>query len=396
MARTVSDAERRARLGRRHHLAAMAPDLEALAGDLVGLHSSDPGTVFLSARARLDGFEVVDLESALYERKSLARVLAMRRTLWVVPTGTVSAVHNSSTVKIAAAEHKRASRMIEDAGIAADGDAWQETVKAATLDAMRRHGEPISAIELRQLVPALQEQIPIYRSDGSELGKMGMSTRMLFGLAASGLVIRARPRGTWISGQYRWAPVEDWLGAPITSMDRSEAQTAVLRSWLRGFGPASEDDITWWTGWTRGEVRRALVALEAVEVSMQDATGYLLPDDLEEVPSTGPWVAFLPGLDPTIMGWKQRAWYLEDLGPILFDNTGNAGPTVWSEGRVVGGWAQDAGGRVRYRLLRDVGAETEAAIGSEAGRLEGWLGGVRVSPRFRSAFERDLANSAAD
>ena len=40
------------------------------------------------------------------------------------------------------------------------------------------------------------------------------------------------------------------------------------------------------------------------------------------------------------MGWKNRAWYLGDLakfgGPV-FDTNGNAGPTIWVDGRVVGG-----------------------------------------------------------
>ena len=45
----------------------------------------DPATVVLSLRARLDPFAVADLEDALYERRTLLRMLAMRRTMFVVP-----------------------------------------------------------------------------------------------------------------------------------------------------------------------------------------------------------------------------------------------------------------------------------------------------------------------
>ena len=66
-------AERRRRLLVRHHLARPAASVEQVAGDLVGVHSSDPATVDpLARRARLDPFAVADLEDALYERRLAA------------------------------------------------------------------------------------------------------------------------------------------------------------------------------------------------------------------------------------------------------------------------------------------------------------------------------------
>ncbi len=214
----VTTEQRRARLGVRHNLAAPASDLVTLAADMVGLHSSDPVTVYLSARARLDGFEVSDLEQALYEDRVLARVLGMRRTLWVVPTASVPLIHNSSTVRLITPELKRTAKMIESAGIAKNGEAWHSRVSKKTLAALEKRGEPVAAMELREDVPELKKQFVNYRSDGSILGYTGVSTRVLFVLANQGLVIRARPRGSWISGQYRWSPMADWLGGPIPDM----------------------------------------------------------------------------------------------------------------------------------------------------------------------------------
>ena len=71
-----------------------------------------------------------------------------------------------------------------------------------------------------------------------------------------------------------------------------------------------------------------------------------------------PWVALLPGLDPTTMGWKRRDWYLPPGHvPLLFDRNGNAGPAVWVDGRIVGGWVQRRNGEIATRLLDDVGRE---------------------------------------
>ena len=390
----VTTAQRRARLGIRHNLAAPASDVVQVATDMVGLHSSDPVTVYLSARARLADFEIADLEQALYEERSLARVLGMRRTLWVVPTPQVPVIHNSSTVRLIEPELKRTAKMIEDAGIAKNGKAWHARIARKTLVAIEERGEPVAAMELREDVPELKKQFVNHRSDGSILGYTGVSTRVLFVLANQGLVIRARPRGTWISGQYRWSTMAAWLGDAIPAMPKREANAVVLGLWLRAFGPGTEIDLAWWTGWDRKSVRDALADLSAVEVSVDDKSGYLLPDDMEPVDTPPPWAALLPSLDPTTMGWKERAWYLGDHGPRLFDRNGNAGPTVWWEGRVVGGWSQRRDGTVAHALLEDVGSEAASIIEDKAGELEKWLDGVVVTARFRSPMDRDLSSQA--
>jgi len=117
-----------------------------------------------------------------------------------------------------------------------------------------------------------------------------------------------------------------------------EARAELVRRWLHAFGPGTRDDVRWWTGWTVGATRQALAAAGAVEVDLDDgATGYLLGDDLEPVEPPEPWVALLPALDATTMGWKERDWYLGSHRAQLFDTAGNAGPTVWVDGRIVGG-----------------------------------------------------------
>jgi hypothetical protein len=103
------------------------------------------------------------------------------------------------------------------------------------------------------------------------------------------------------------------------------------------------------------------------------------------------WVALLPGLDPTTMGWRDRAWYLGDHGPALFDTNGNAGPTVWVDGRVVGGWAQHRDGHVVTRLLEDVGRAATRAVDDAAVALAEWFGDVRVTTRFGNPLQKELA-----
>ena len=90
------------------------------------------------------------------------------------------------------------------------------------------------------------------------------------------------------------------------------------------------------------------------------------------------------------MGWKERDWYLGEHAPSLFDRNGNAGPTVWADGRVIGGWGQDADGNIAVGLLERVDRATGARIGREQTRLSEWLGDIRIIPRFRTPLEKEL------
>jgi winged helix DNA-binding protein len=220
---------------------------------------------------------------------------------------------------------------------------------------------------------------------------MGVSTRILFLLASEGRVVRARPLGTWVSGQYRWARTEDWLGERLPTLDHAEACAELARRYLRAFGPVTMTDVRWWTGWTAKLAASSLRAAGAIEVGLDEGVGHVLPDDALAVDPPDPWVALLPGLDPTVMGWKERSWYLGPDGPMLFDRAGNAGPTVWAEGRVVGGWTQRRDGEIAVELLERVRARTRQAIDDERERLREWFGDVRITPRFRTPVEARLS-----
>ncbi|MGC0425749.1 hypothetical protein RKD32_002104 [Streptomyces sp. SAI-195] len=142
-------------------------------------------------------------------------------------------------------------------------------------------------------------------------------------------------------------------------------------------------------------MRRALAAIGAEAVSLDEGTGYVVAGDADPVAGPSePWAALLPALDPTAMGWRQRDWYLApELRPTLFDRSGNVGPTVWWNGRVIGGWARRADGEIVWRVLDGDGIDRDAetAIETEAARLGSWVGTTRITPRFRTPLERELS-----
>jgi hypothetical protein len=381
--------ERRARLAVRHHVAPaerVASVVEAARG-VVCLHATDPATVYLSAWARTGGATIEAVDRALYEDRLLVRMLAMRRTMFVVPVEDAPTVQAAASVGVARTERKRNEDLVAMLGVD-DTAGWLGEAGAATLAALERLGEA-TAQELTAEVPALREKVRVNVGKRYE-GDIGMSSRVLLLLGLEGKVVRARPRGTWISSQYRWAPLAGWLGGPLAELPVEEAQAELARAWLARFGPGTETDLRWWTGWTARATRAALATIGAVEVDLDGDRGFVLPDDLEPTPPPEHWIALLPSLDPTTMGWKVRDWYLGPHKDALFDTSGNAGPTIWVDGRIVGGWAIRPSGEVVTKLLEDVGRDVSLAIDAEAERLTEWLQAARVVPRFATPLHKGI------
>jgi hypothetical protein len=387
----LDTAERRARIGVRHRLAsgAGATTVAEAAAAMTVLHATDPASVFLQARARVPGLaSPADVQRELFEQPTVLKLLAMRRTLFLAALADVPMIHNAASLAIAVQERARTEKMFAEGGIAEPAALFAE-LEAAGLAAVRERGEAATA-ELTTLDPRLAMRITLARGKAYE-GSISVSQKVFFHLALDGLIGRGRARGGWTGNQVRWSPIERWLPDGIPAMPVEEARARLVERWLRTFGPGTRDDLTWWTGWTVAAIKAALVAVRAVEVSLDGgATGFALPDDLDPTPAQAPWVALLPALDATTMGWKDRDWYLGPHRPRVFDTIGNAGPTVWVDGRVVGGWAQRRTGEVVYLLMEDAGGEAERAIAAEAERVRAWIGETRVSGSFPTPTEKAL------
>jgi len=355
---------------------------------MIALHGTDPASVYLAAWARsADGHRAIGhtaVERALYEDQELLRMLGMRRTMFVVPAGLAPVIQAACTDQVAERMRKGLVRDLATAGVGADAGRWLDEVGDATVKVLTARGAATGA-ELARDEPRLRTQL-VYAEGKSYGGPASITSRVLMLLSAERRIARGRPRGGWTSSQYEWMPADPW---PASSA--ADARAELARSWLLAFGPAPVSDLQWWTGWTAGQARAALGQLEIAEVDLDGSPGVVLASDQDPEPATQPWAALLPALDPTPMGWRERGWFLGDHGAALFDRSGNIGPTVWWDGRIVGGWAQRPDGEVVFRLLEDPGSAAAAAIGAEAESLQAWLGPVRVTPRFRTPLERDLS-----
>lgn len=385
--RFIDDRERRARLAIRHCLAPehRASDVVDAAAAVVALHATEAASVYLGIAARSDAITPDDIDRALYTDRSLVKHLAMRRTLWAFPRETLPAAWGSASARAAAAERRRLVKDVVAHGLADDGEAWLDRA----VDAVERrlaNGELLSASELRAQVPELEGEFEVSPAKAYG-GTFHFAPRVLTVMGAEARLMRGTNSGHWRTSRPQWCLAETWLATRPDAIPAAKGYAELVHKWLAAFGPGSIDDIQWWLGSTKAAVRTALDDIGAVQVRLErEAVGWVLSDDVDSPPNLlEPWPALLPTLDPTLMGWKDRAHYLSaDHVPYLFDSNGNGGTTAWWDGTVVGCWVQDPDGAVRTVLLDDVGADASHSLEIEAARLTRWLDGTIISSVYAS------------
>lgn len=379
--------ERRARVVRRHRLDASAGSVAEAASAVLALHATDPATVYLSALVRASSLTLADVEREMYDESAVVRIMGMRRTLFAVPPVTVPVVQAAAAAGAARTMRrtlvKQLTTLPTDPPLPddpADVEAWLDETIALTSTAARRLGRA-SGAQLGAAEPRLRTAI-LPTTEKSYDVRRTVTSSVLTLMATEGRLVRGRPLGSWTSRQHTWQTLapdgEPW--------DEAEARVELVRRYLAAFGPATETDVAWWTGWAKGVTRAALARLDLVETG----SGWLLADDAAPEPPADPVATLLPALDPTPMGWKERGWFLPEDSSALYDAYGNVGPTLWWGGEVVGGWAVRTDGTVATELLADRGGACAEAVDAAAAALEPRLEGATVTPSFPTPLEKRL------
>ncbi len=389
--RIVSDAERRARIGRRHGLAPAHrhSDIASATAAMGAWHSTEASSVHLAIAARTREVTVADVDAQLYASRSLVRQLAMRRTLFAFPRHLHRAALASSSARVAATTRATWSKVLLSQGVTANADRWLASATRG-VEELLSDGVPRSAREVAAHLPELGARVGL--AEGTKWATtVSLAPNTLILLGAEGRIVRAANGGHWRLSKPMWTTMSGWLGGPPEPMEPREGWAALVAAYLSAFGPATEEDAAWWLGAPKGIVRTALADLAAEEVALEDGRrAWVHPDDvLDDLDAPDAWAALTPILDPTVMGWRGRGHYLAEADvPYLFDSVGNAGTTAWVDGRVVGAWTQDAGGRVLVVTRGHVAASRRRLLDAEAERLTAFLDGVRIGSPYAGRLAR--------
>ncbi|UIJ33860.1 winged helix DNA-binding domain-containing protein [Allobranchiibius sp. GilTou73] len=396
MRRLTEQARRRA-LVRRHHLAGDADGPEEVTRALVALHATDPASVYLSVLARSAATTLGEVSETMYDRRSLVRWMGMRRTLFVVARDDVPMIQAAVSASVAATLRRRLiSRMVRNGTeppLSDELDDWLGRLEDDVESALVRLGAA-TGTQLASEVPALRTLIPARTASESA---QRLTTSVLTLMSADGRVVRSTPTGPWTSRQHLWEPTTAWWPHSLPIVDEADAQRDLAHRWLERFGPATVEDLQWWTGWTKTTTARVLQALPIEEVDLHGRPGIALSDgsdqdaaDAEDCGRRPPVAALLPALDPTPMGWKHRDWFLGIEREAIFDRAGNVGPTLWWNGEIIGSWAVASSGEIRTVIVAERGEDARTAVDEAAARLHARLDGAIVTPAARTPLEQSL------
>ena len=184
-------------------------------------------------------------------------------------------------------------------------------------------------------------------------------------------LVRVPPGGTWERRRADlFAPAERWVGAP-PDITAEEAAAQLVRSYLAGFGPASNADICSYTGLRRRELAPAREHLKLRTFRSADGDELL---DLPRAPLPDPaqpaGVRFLPTWDATLLVHARRARILpEEHRAKIFHVRNPHSDAVFLVEGVVAGTGKHRDAKIELHPFEKLDAATLRELRARADRL---------------------------
>jgi len=297
-------------------------DIVQITRDIVGLHATYPTTPYLSLFSRSANFARKDLDKELYLKRNLSKMRSARRTVYVLPKEILPIAFSAikSMLEI------RYEGYVKYLGIS------------------RKEYEKISKSILAVLQDKGMTTKEIKKTLGTKLNISAIANLM----CDQGILIRGEPEGGWRSNIHTYYPFHEYFpGLDLNEMDETTAKELFVKKYISSFGPVTANDISWWTGFKKGEVKKILKSLQDKIIhigisNMKDKYLLLFSDEellQSEIIPKEPIVHLLPVLDSYLQGYKDRDRYLsqEHYG-YIFDRSGNVTSTILVNGRIIGIW----------------------------------------------------------
>jgi hypothetical protein len=339
-------------------------DINQIVEDICGLHATHPMTPYLSLFIRTGEFSREDLDEELYIRRSLAKIRYARKTVYILPKQRVSEVFSATRGML----EQRLGPYLEHLGMT--GKDFKESAELI-----------LTILENRGLtVNGLKKEI---NADFNVSAVVNL-------MCDQGLLIRGSPAKGWKSSLHTYYSFSEYFpDIDLSEVNEEDAKRSMVKKYLATFGPVSVTDASWWTGFTKTEIKSILNDFKnditSLKISSLEGEYVLLASDRELLESTGvpknPQVRLMPLLDPYLMGYKERKRYLtQEHYTRVFDRSGNVTSTVLVDGQISGIWDIEEGHvtTVKIFLFSKVSPDVKKQISSKAKKIGRFISGKDV------------------
>ncbi len=282
---------------------------------------------YLSLLARRKSIHADDLDEALLNDRTLVRATAFRGSLFLLSSSDYPlyfrALHGH----------------LKDNGM--------ERLKSVgvTEAILSKYGKML--LESNFSLPQTQDQIAniifagVKKRPGAILEKLAIRK-----LCDMGILVRTMTKG-WKGNDFSFGLTKNWLTeTQLTTENPEAARTETIRRYLRCYGPATTDDIGWWTGLPLMQIQRSVSHLRReavrfpVEGYKEDLIGLRESVELmQNLPDSKDDLEFLPPWDPYTLGWVHRKRLVDkEWHSFVYDAAGNATSVIVEAGKILGLW----------------------------------------------------------
>ncbi len=353
---------------RAQHLHRKAPveSLMDVVRSLTGVNAQSGPAMTLSLRARIKGLELADIERAI-ENRTLVRTWAMRGTIHLIDSNDLSGITSLlGPAVLAKGKRRRLELGLDDEKI----DRSLKTMKTAIADR--------GPLTRNALTDALIDH-------GIDIRRKTQAPYHLIAYAALKGLICIGPDNP--DGEQTYYLAGEWAGKQ-KDLSVDEALAELVLRYLRGYGQASPQDFSAWSGLSVTDAKKGwklAMDREALqECSVEDRILWSPESQcqsLETPARDGTVVNLLPAFDALVLGYADRKHLVPEkfMGEVY--HGGQTVPVVLVDGLAAGVWRYERRGRklnIRVSPFESFDRMTEELIGKEAEDIGRFLG-LRVS-----------------
>ena len=349
------------RLARGHLLTGKDVDPVTISRNVCGVQAQIMSAAYLQLWTRNHSITRAQIEDALWKKRTLVKTSLMRQTLHLIPA-------DEFWLYISALKPSRL---------------------AAPLRIMARCG--ITRMEADDLTGLIMDALsagPLGRAEVAAFVRPKVSKRVRAWMDKVWSIVRLPVAEGWIcygsgeGNEVKLIRTDQWLKGKARPMPAVKAQHALLRKYLRAYGPATLQDFSHWSGIPNSEVRLLdeLLGDEFVEVAEGGRKSLLHRDDLTHFDvksSRKPSLRLLPHFDPYLLAHREKDHLLSQAYyKRVYRNQGWISPVVLMDGGIAGVWSYKIQGgklQVTIEAFGKLAAAARSRISQEARGLGAFL-----------------------